>query len=133
MIETFRDDGTHGCLSVSCFVCHTPVDDVENHFLSSHKIRLITMNTIKQCCLCGHHCDKQTSSLYDHQLRVHAGVCYSSILKQFIRFEPAPSLSSPAKSVEKNDHPPIGTLPRSQGRLLVTHTEKVRHLSLIVI
>ena len=75
---------------VSCFVCHINVDNIEHHFRSSHQIQLTTMNTIKQCCLCGFHCDAQNSSLFEHQLRTHAGVCYSSVLKQFIRFQPPP-------------------------------------------
>ncbi len=79
------------------------------------------MNTIKQCCLCGFHCDKKTTSLFEHQLRTHSGVCYSAVLKQFIRFEPPPP------PLTRQIIPKVNTrliLPTS-GRVLTTYTEKV--------
>lgn len=103
---------------VSCFVCHINVDNIDNHFRSSHQIQLTTMNTIKQCCLCGFHCDAQNSSLFEHQLRTHAGVCYSSVLKQFIRFQPPPLPSSHSKTQ------PRLAVPVRKGTL-TTQTEKV--------
>lgn len=83
------------------------------------------MNTIKQCCLCGFHCDGLNSSLFEHQLRTHAGVCYSSVLKQFIRFQPPPTPSSSLLKI----HPRLA-LPIRKGSL-TTQTEKVitRHVS----
>ena len=75
------------------------------------------MNTIKQCCLCGFHCDVKNSSLFEHQLRTHAGVCYSSVLKQFIRFQPPPP---PSSSLLKTHH----RLPIQKGPL-TTQTDKV--------
>lgn len=103
---------------VSCFVCHDNIDDVENHFLSSHQIPLMTMNMMKQCCICGFHCKKKDASLFEHQLRVHAGICYSLVLKQFIRFEPAPpAISTPSPSTS------------SRPVTLSTYTEKVKRHS----
>ena len=78
------------------------------------------MNTIKQCCLCGFNCDAKNSSLFEHQLRTHAGVCYSSILKQFIRFEPPPPpLTRPAVNRNNNRI-------SAHRRVLTTHTDKVK-------
>jgi hypothetical protein len=79
------------------------------------------MNTIKQCCLCGFHCDKKNSSLFEHQLRTHSGVCYSSILKQFIHFEPPPPPLSRPIITKTNDRSSS-----SQQRVLTTYTEKVK-------
>ncbi len=105
---------------VSCFVCHANVDDIEKHFLTAHQIPLTTMNTIKQCCLCGFHCDLKTSNLFEHQLRTHAGVCYSSTLKQFIRFEPPPPPLSRTIITKNNNRL------SSHQRALTTHTDKVK-------
>jgi len=106
-------------------VCNINIDDVENHFISSHQIKLTTMNTIKQCCFCGFQCDKKNPSLFEHQLRTHSGVCYSSILKQFIRFEPPPPPLS--RTIISKDNPRL-VLPSSssQRRTLTTYTEKVK-------
>jgi len=104
---------------VLCFFCNINVDNIENHLLTSHQIQLITMNTIKQCCLCGFHCDKKNSSLFEHQLRTHLGVCYSSTLKQFIRFEPPPP------PLSKTNNRLILPSALSQRRVLTTYTDKV--------
>ncbi len=96
------------------------IDDIENHFLTAHQIPLTTMNAIKQCCLCGFHCDSKNSSLFEHQLRTHAGVCYSSILKQFIRFQPPPPpLTRPVANRNNNRI-------SADRRALTTHTDKVK-------
>jgi len=111
----------HRTKNVSCFVCNALIDDVENHFFTRHQVELSTMNTIGQCCLCGIRCDNTTKfTLLDHQLRVHLGVCYSSVLKQFIRFQPPPPLSSSlVESKNRSILPPI-----SSKRSLTTCTEK---------
>ncbi|CAF3920184.1 unnamed protein product [Adineta steineri] len=113
----------HQIESLLCFVCRTTVDNIENHFLQAHQIELTTMNIIKQCCLCGFKCDKKNVSLFEHQLRAHSGVCYSSILKQFIRFEPPPSLV-PKITTSKVNNRFILPLSSSNKRSLVTCTEK---------
>lgn len=77
------------------------------------------MNTIKQCCLCGFRCDKKNSSLFEHQLRTHLGVCYSVVLKQFIRFEPPPPILS------RTNNRLILPSSSSPHRNLATYTEKV--------
>ncbi|CAF1624739.1 unnamed protein product [Rotaria magnacalcarata] len=111
----------HQLDNLSCFACKKNVDDIENHFISSHQIQLVTMNTMKQCCLCGLHCNKKTFSLFEHQLRTHSGVCYSSILKQFIRFDPPPP-PTPRTILSKSNSQSIS---RSSNRpTLTTCTEK---------
>ncbi|UJR33382.1 hypothetical protein I4U23_020830 [Adineta vaga] len=115
----------HQIETISCYMCQIMVDDLENHFLTLHQIQLATMNTTKQCCLCGFKCDQNKyRSLFEHQLRTHTGVCYSNVLKQFIRFEPPPS---PVQSTISKDNDRL-ILPTSSstphGRALVTHTEK---------
>jgi hypothetical protein len=85
------------------------------------------MNTIKQCCLCGFLCDqKKTLSLFEHQLRTHSGVCYSSILKQFIRFEPPPPPLSRTITPKTNNKLVLPSS-SSQRRVLTTYTEKVKN------
>ncbi|CAF0795611.1 unnamed protein product [Rotaria sordida] len=116
----------HQVDNLSCFICKKNIDDIENHFISLHQIPLITMNKIKQCCLCGIHCNKNTSSLFEHQLRTHSGVCYSTILKQFIRFEPPPPPLS--RTIISKDNNRL-ILPSSSSsslnkRTLTTYTEK---------
>lgn len=76
---------------VSCFVCQENLEDIENHLLTSHQIKLETMNKLHQCCLCGFQCKRKETSFFEHQLRVHSGVCYSTVLKQFLLFEPSPA------------------------------------------
>ena len=85
------------------------------------------MNTIKQCCLCGFHCDdRKNVSLFEHQLRTHSGVCYSSVLKQFIRFDPPPSpLSRTVITKTTNNNRSLLPSISSQGRVLTTLTDKV--------
>ncbi|CAF2853759.1 unnamed protein product [Rotaria sp. Silwood2] len=115
----------HQIDNLSCFICKKNIDDVENHFVSSHQIQLITMNKIKQCCLCGIHCNKKNSSLFEHQLRTHSGVCYSSVLKQFIRFEPPPPpLSRTIISKDNNRLILPSSSLSSNKRTLTTRTEK---------
>ncbi|CAF0729259.1 unnamed protein product [Adineta ricciae] len=113
----------HQIETVSCFMCNIMVDDLANHLTTIHQTQIETLNSVKQCSLCGFTCDqKKPSSLCEHQLRTHAGVCYSSTLKQFIRFEPPPS---PTLPVNGKDHARL-ILPSSSssGRVLVTQTEK---------
>jgi len=76
---------------ISCFVCQENLEDIENHLLTSHQIKLETMNKLHQCCLCGFQCKRKETSFFEHQLRVHSGVCYSTVLKQFLLFEPSPA------------------------------------------
>jgi hypothetical protein len=83
------------------------------------------MNTIKQCCLCGFQCDKKNSSLFEHQLRTHSGVCYSVVLKQFIRFEPPPPPLSKITIMKDNNRTVLSTVV-PQKRILTTFTEKVK-------
>ena len=100
------------------------VDDLNDHLTTIHQTQIETLNSVKQCSLCGFTCDqKKPSSLFEHQLLTHTGVCYSSTLKQFIRFEPPPSRSLP---VNGKDHARL-ILPSSSssGRVLVTQTDKV--------
>jgi len=64
----------HQIENLSCFVCKINVDNIENHFLVTHHIPLSTMNTIKQCCLCGFHCDKKKIQVYLNINYVHIQV-----------------------------------------------------------
>ncbi|CAF3324996.1 unnamed protein product [Rotaria sp. Silwood1] len=117
----------HRIDNLSCFVCKKNIDDIENHLMSSHQIQLITMNKIKQCCLCGVHCNKKNTSLFEHQLRTHSGVCYSSTLKQFIRFEPPPPPLSRTIIAKDNNRlilPSSSSSSSSNKRTLTTDTEK---------
>lgn len=104
---------------VSCFICNINIDNIETHLLTIHQIQIKTMYTIKQCCLCGFVCQKKNISLFEHQLRTHKGVCYSLILKQFIRFEPPPP------PLSKSPNRLILPTTSLQQRSLITYTEKV--------
>ena len=97
--------------------------------MTLHQIQLTTMNTIKQCCLCGFRCNKKKPSLYEHQLRMHTGICYSSVLKQFIRFEPPPPPLS-RTIISKHNNRSILPSSLSHGQTLSTCTEKVKHLGI---
>ena len=89
------------------------------------------MNTLKQCCLCGVYCLRKDSSLFEHQLRKHSGICYSSVLKQFIRFDPPPPplIRSTAAKNNNNNNRSIILSSLSQKRTLTTYTEKVKYLN----
>lgn len=104
------------------------IDDFENHFISTHQVELIMMNRIKQCCFCGFHSNKKSCGLYEHQLRTHLGVCYSSVLKQFIRFEPPPPPSSSSRIIaaKTKTQSVASSNPSLKRRTLTTVTEKVR-------
>jgi hypothetical protein len=88
------------------------------------------MNTVKQCCFCGFRCDKKNASLIEHQLRTHSGVCYSSVLKQFIRFEPPPPPLS-RTIISKDNNRLTSSTSSPQKRTLTTYTEKVKQFTKI--